>query len=132
MIYETNNLLLENQELKRKVFLKRLAEKNIIITTNENIRINVADSKSSFVQPITSEKILENPLEPCKQSSNDKIVKIYDSSNTIFQQVYSNDIESIESVKKNTNLKINPIDHNFLINQNKIEIKTNKQNSKTS
>ena len=40
----------------------------------------------------------------------------------------SNDIESIKSVKLNTNLKINPIDHNFLINQNKIENKTVMQN----
>ena len=55
-IYATNYKILQNQELKRKVFLKNLAEESNIITTNNNFNIDESHSKSIFIQPTTTKK----------------------------------------------------------------------------
>ena len=55
-IYEINYKILQNQELKRKVFFKNLAEESNIITTNNNFNIDESHSKSIFIQPTTTKK----------------------------------------------------------------------------
>ena len=96
-IYEINYKILQNQELKRKVFLKNLAEESNIITTNNNFNIDESHSKSIFIQPTTTKKIVQKPLKTCTQSINDKIVETLDSQNTNFKKVDSNDINHSNS-----------------------------------